>query len=480
MAASGTLPADFPPATHEAWSALVEKTLKGAALPEARVGEVTIKALYTAAESRPSVAPILAPRDPERPWDVRTSITHPDPARANADALADLEGGAASILLRIDPTAESGIAIGSAEAMARVLDQIEPELATIALDAGFLGPKAADWLGAAAKASPAAKLAFHLDPFSALAEAGESPGPLEAHLISAATVAARLAETYPAASLFLASGRVVHEAGGDAALELGFAAGAAVAYAKALVRAGLPMEQAFGRITLGLAADQDYFLTIAKLRAARAIWARIVEACGVSIPAAVEARSSGRMLSRMDAWTNMLRLTVAGFGAAAGGADSVVLGTFTDALGHPGALARRQSRNAQLVLMEEAGLGRVADPAGGAWAIEAMTDQLARAGWAAFQAIEAQGGLLAALTSGRIAAEAAASLAARRAALADKSDKMIGVTVFPNADPTPTPVEAVDPASFAVDGPFARLPGPDSRCPPLTPARLAEPFEAGA
>jgi methylmalonyl-CoA mutase len=182
----------------------------------------------------------------------------------------------------------------------------------------------------------------------------------------------------------------------------------------------------------------------------------------------------------MDAWTNMLRLTVAGFGAAAGGADAIVLGTFTDALGHPGALARRQSRNAQLVLMEETGLGRVVDPAGGAWAIEAMTDQLARTGWTAFQAIEAEGGLLAALASGRIAAEAAASLAARRAALADKSDKMIGVTMFTNSDPTPTPVEAVDPASFAVEAPSARLPGPDSRCAPLTPARLAEPFEAGA
>jgi methylmalonyl-CoA mutase len=475
-----TFAADFPPATHEAWTALVEKTVKGAPLPEAHVGGVTVRALYTAADVGPSVAPALAPRDAERPWDVRTAVSHPDPARANAEALADLEGGAASILVRIDPAGAGGVAIGSAETMARVLDQVEPELATIALDAGFLGPQAADWLGAAAKASPAAKLAFHLDPFSALAEAGVSPGPLEAHLISAATVAARLAETYPAASLFLAGGRVVHEAGGDAALELGFAAAAAVAYAKALVRAGLTMQQAFAKITLGLAADQDYFLTIAKLRAARAIWARVVQACGVTTPAVIEARSSGRMLSRMDAWTNMLRLTVAGFAAAAGGADAIVLGTFTDALGQPGDLARRQSRNAQLVLMEEAGLGRVADPAGGAWAIESMTDQLARAGWAAFQAIEAEGGLLAALASGRIAAEAAASLAARRAALADKSDKMIGVTVFPNADPTPTPVEAVDPTSFAVKGPSARLPGPDSRCAPLTPARLAEPFEAGA
>ena len=472
------LAADFPAATREAWTALVDKTLKGAALPEANVGGVMVKALYTAAEVSPPVSPGLAPRDAERPWDVRTAIAHPDPAKANREALANLEGGAASILVKIDPSGAQGVALGSADDLARVLDQVEPEMATVALDAGFLGPKAADWLGAAAKASPAAKLAFHLDPFSALAETGASPGPLEAHLISAATVAARLTEAYPGAGLFLASGRVVHEAGGEAAQELGFAAAAAVAYAKALVRAGLSMEQAFGRITLGLATDQDYFLTIAKLRAARAIWARITGACGVSAPVTIEARSSGRMLTKLDAWTNMLRLTVAGFGAAAGGADAIVLGAFTDALGHPGDLARRQSRNAQLVLMEEAGLGRVADPAGGAWAIESMTDQLARAGWAAFQAIEAEGGLLAALASGRVAAEAAGSLEARRAHIAEKSDKIIGVTVFPSADKTAVTVEA--PAAVAVSAPSTRLPGPDSTCPPLKPVRLAEPFEAAA
>ena len=118
--------------------------------------------------------------------------------------------------------------------------------------------------------------------------------------------------------------------------------------------------------------------------------------------------------------------------------------------------------------------------AGGAWAIEAMTDQLARAGWVAFQAIEAGGGLLAALVSGRIAAEAAASLEARRAAIAAKTDKIIGVTVFANADPTPTPVEPLDPTAFAVDAPSTRLPGPDSVCTRLAPIRLAQPFEAVA
>jgi len=304
---------------------------------------------------------------------------------------------------------------------------------------------------------------------SALAETGASPGPIEAHLISAATVGARLAVTYPQAQLFLASGRVVHEAGGGEALEVAVAAAAAVAYAKALVRAGMATSDAFAGITLGLSADADYFLTIAKLRAARAVWARIAEACEADPTARIEARSSRRMLTAKDAWTNMIRLTAASFGAAVGGADAVVLGNFTDALGLPTAFARRQSRNAQLVLMEEAHIGRVADPAAGSGYVEALTDEIARAAWTRFQAIEAWGGIIAALASGEIARDVAATVAAQ------PTPKIIGVTAFPPDKDAPVEVEIA--AAKPVNAPSARLPGPDSACPPLTPMRLSEAFE---
>jgi methylmalonyl-CoA mutase len=320
-------------------------------------------------------------------------------------------------------------------------------------------------------------LEFHLDPLGALAEAGSSPGPIEAHLIAAAGAGARLAETYPRASLFLASGRVAHEAGGGEALELGVMAASAVAYAKALVRAGLSIDEAFGRIVLGLAVDGDYFVSMAKLRAARAIWARITGASGVAAPARIEARSSGRMIAARDPWTNMLRLTQAGFAAATGGADAVVLGCFTDAIGLPTGFARRQSRNTQLVLMEEAHLGRVVDPSGGAWYLESLTDELARAGWAAFQQIEAAGGMAAALASGAVARQAETVRAARQASLAEGKTKLVGVTVYPNAAEKPVAVETPDAAAFAVEAPSPRLPGPDASAVPLTPSRTAAPFE---
>jgi methylmalonyl-CoA mutase len=303
---------DFAPASREAWLKLVEKTIDGGDFAERLVGRTVdgleIQPLYTPADAVGVAAP-LPVHDAERPWDIRAITAYPDPARANADLLAELEGGANSVLLRIDPTGADGVAIGSAEGLARVLDGVVLELAPIALDAGFLGVQAADWLGAAAKSSPGALLALHIDPLSALAETGASPGPIESHLIAGANAALRLSEVYPRASLFLASGRVVHEAGGGEAEELGVMAAAALAYAKALIRAGASTQAAFAGITLGLSADSDYFLTIAKLRAARAIWARMTGACEVEVPAKIEARSSRRMLAKLDAWTNMLRLT---------------------------------------------------------------------------------------------------------------------------------------------------------------------------
>jgi methylmalonyl-CoA mutase len=465
---------DAPPsATAADWRALVEKTLKEAPFEslQRRTAEgLAIAPLYQAAEAAQFTP---RPHDAERPWDVRCLTAHPDPARARREMLADLEGGAASAILAIDPAGAAGAAIGSAEELARALDGVMLELAPLALDAGFLGPKAADWLGAAAKSSPAALLCFHMDPLSAFARDGVSPGPVESHVVSAATVGARLAATYPKAGLFLASGRVVHEAGGGEAGELAFTLAAGLTYAKALVRAGLPIQRAFDAIHLGLSAEADYFSTLAKLRAARVLWGRLTSACGAETTAKIESRSSHRMLAAQDPWTNMLRLTSAAFGAAVGGADAVVLGAFTDAIGLPTAFARRQSRNTQLVLMEEAHLGRVSDPAAGSGYVEALTDEIARAAWTQFQAIEAAGGLIAALGSGLVAREATAVRDARDAS---GPPKIVGVTAFPPAQDAPVEVER--PQARPAEAPSSRLPGPDGRCPPLAPIRLAEAHEA--
>jgi methylmalonyl-CoA mutase len=474
---------DFGPPDEGKWLALVEKTLKGQSFDDALITQtpdgVAIQPLYTAKDGVAVVRDLRA-RDAERPWDLRMRAAHPDPRQTATEIMKDLEGGAASVLIAIDPSGAHGVAVGSLQGLALALNGVMLDLASVALDAGFLGPKAADWLGALAKAAPNAPLAFHMDPLTAFAQAGTSPGPIESHLVSAATVGQRLAQTYAKASLFLATGRAAHEAGGSNTEELAVMAASALAYAKALVRAGLSMEEAFKRITLGVSLDAEYFTGVAKVRAVRALWARITDACGVSVPAVIEARTSQRMLAKADAWTNLLRLTSAGFAGAVGGADAIVLGAFTDALGLPTAFGRRQSRNTQLVLMEEANLGRVADPAGGSWYLDSLTDQLARAAWGGFQAIEAAGGIVKALESGLISDIVGATRGAQEADYADKRRKILGVTVFPNADDKPAEVARFDLSDFAVDPPSVRLPGPDSHCPPLTPIRFAAAFEAVA
>jgi len=420
----------FAPPDLVAWTKAAVKTAPDArieALIRRTLDGLDIQPLYGAWNAGEPVGPRPMPAaDTERPWDLRSAVFAGTPAEANVGAMKALGDGAASVLL---PVETAGLA--SSDAMGQALDGVLLELATVALDGGTSAVEAANALAVAAKGAPLAKLAFHLDPVTTIACDGPD--------LFAASVqtAMRHQGAYPEAQLFLASGRFVHEAGGTEAQELAVMLTGAVTYARSLVEAGLDVEAAFRRVTLGLSADQMTFMTLAKLRAARALWAQVCATSGVAVPARIEARSSRRMLSAADPWTNLLRLTAAGFGAGAGagGADAVMLDPFDVLIETPTPLALRQARNVQLVLMEEAHLGRVADPAGGSWFVESLTRDLAEAAWAQFQTIEAEGGILAGLD--RLADEVAVARDERDRQLKDGERQMIGVTVHRPADAKP-------------------------------------------
>jgi methylmalonyl-CoA mutase len=474
----------FAPADKAAWRALVDKTLNGAAFEERLVSKtydgIDIQPLYTAANASPPLADALRPHgsfDADRAWDIRALVDDPDPAEANRLLLADLEGGASSLLMKIDPSGQAGVAIASKADLEQTLDGVLFDLAPVALDAGFLGPLAAGWLyEIAASKTLKPHLHLHLDPLGAFARAGESPGPIQARLVEAA----KAAIAFDAKTAFLASGQTVHEAGGSDAQEIASMAAIGIAYVKALADAGLDLKSAVRRVALGLAADADYFATIAKFRAARIVWAKIVVALGQTPTFTIEARSSRRMLSALDPWVNMLRLTSAAFGAGVGGADAIVLDSFTQPLGRSTPFARRHARNIQLVLMEEAHLGRVADAAGGAWYVETLADRIAQAAWKMFQEIERCGGVLSALSCGLIAEAVERTRTQRIADLADKAVRIVGVTAFPSADPTAPDVEIFDPRPYAKRSPPIAESGADGFCPALKPWRAAEAFEGGA
>jgi methylmalonyl-CoA mutase len=466
------LAASFEAASRGDWLALVERTLKGAdveTLATAEPDGVVIEPLYSA-EDRPRGFPPAA-RAAERPWDIRAQVRRYDPKQANAEVREDLAGGAHSAILSLDQPGRPGVAVASAADLAEALAEVLVDIAPIALDAGFLGPQSADWLSAVAKGSPAAPLALHLDPLSAFAEAGASPGPIEAHLAAAAATAVRLAEKHPAASLFLASGRIVHEAGGGAVEELATMLAAAVAYLRALEAAGLHPRAAGDRLVLGLSIDADLLISTSKLRAARLLWARIARLADLTERTRIEARASRRMLTTAEAWTNLIRLTAAGAAAAIGGADAVVLEPFTDPLGPPTAFARRMARNTQLILMEEGRLGDVADPVGGAGAFEAVSRDLAERAWRRFTAIETAGGLASALAKGLVAERLRADRQALAASLATGERTVLGVTDYRAGVELQAP-EIGAPEIRCGPAPEARLPGPDSACPALVPIRL--------
>ena len=469
----------FPTPDRAAWRALVDKALKSGDFDRSLVARsadgIALGPLDTAADAPAPAPPLWSARDPSRPWEVRTTVAHPDPAAANGQALEDLQNGAASVLLRIDPAGREGVAVGSADDLRRVLDGVLTDLAPVALDAGWLGSQAAAWLSEAAGRGPSAPLAFHLDPLGAFAHDGESPGPLDGHLAAAAQSAASLAETHPAATAWLANGRAVHEAGGTEAQELGAMAAAAVAYVRAGQAAGMSSEAALRAVVLGVSVDGRFLLSTAKLRAARELWRRVSSAFRADVPARIEARSSARMLSRLDAWTNLVRLTAAGFAGAVGGADAVVLAPFTEPLGPATAFARRQARNTQLVLQEEAHLGRVADPAAGAWSLGRITDSLARRAWTAMQEIERRGGLAQALRSGWLQGEVAGGRAALERDVATRRAGLVGVSEFPSLAEAPVEVEALAPSPRPAPDP--RLPGPDDQAEALAPMRLSAAFE---
>jgi methylmalonyl-CoA mutase len=477
---------DFPPVGEQAWMDLVEKTLKGQPFEKrlvVRTGDgVRIEPLYTAANGELPLGGAAAGPHAQGRWDIRARVQHPDPVAANIAALQELEGGADSLLIAVDPSGETGVAIGSAADLGQVLEGVFIDLATVALDAGPHALAAAEWLldlGEARTLKP--RLVLHLDPLSTFAETGAAVGGIEAQIAAAAKLAGRDL----ALSVFLASGRAAHEAGGGEAAELGFALASALAYARAGIAAGRAPARAFADITLGLSADGDYFLTLAKHRAARSLWARVTGAAlGSPLPARIETRSSRRMLAALDPWVNLLRLTAAGFGAATGGADAIVLDAFSQPLcgsgGQPTAFARRQARNTQLVLMEESHLGRVADPAAGSWYLESVSRKLAEAGWAFMQKIEAAGGVAAALESGLIADAIQPVQAARTADIAKRRTGLIGVSEFPDLAEAGVDLDLVDPRPFARPAPPRPLDlaGADSRCTPLRPWRAAAPFEA--
>ncbi|MEU6985668.1 methylmalonyl-CoA mutase subunit beta [Streptomyces sp. NPDC046324] len=468
-----SLAAEFSDATREQWQRLVAgvlsksgKDVEGAAAEDALTTTLEdglrVRPLYAAGDTAadpgfPGFAPFVRSGRAEGNtlggWDVRQRHTTAD----GGAVLTDLENGVTSLWLAVG---EGGIPVSS---LGQVLDGVYLDLAPVALDAGCEVEDAARELlrlyEERGVAKEAARGSLGADPLGFEARTGRS-----FEFAPVAGLARRCAEEYPGLRALTVDALPYHEAGGSAAQELGCSLATGVAYLRQLTEAGLSVEQACGQLEFRYAATADQFLTIAKLRAARRLWARVAEVCGASAAGAQtqHAVTSSVMMTRRDPWVNMLRATVATLAAGVGGAESVTVLPFDHALGLPDAFARRIARNTSTILIEESHLSRVIDPAGGSWYVERLTDELAEAGWEFFQGIERTGGQAEALRSGRLGQELAATWEARSAKLAKRREPITGVSEFPHL----------------TEKPVVREPAPEQPAGGLPRVRRDDAFEA--
>ncbi len=359
------------------WDVLAQTTLEGLAVPPLGTPEL-VEGLSTSGRSaRPGG------------WGIRTRPTDRE------QALGDLDHGATSLVVAADAE------------LPTLLDGVRLDLAPVVLD-GADATSARAFLDVLGDTTPAEGTNLGAD------ATGD-------HVVEVAGLA-RDAGVLGA----VVDATTVHERGAGDVQEIGWALAEVATYLRTMEEAGIPPAEAAALVEIRVAATDEQFVTIAKLRALRRLWARMLELCEAEpVEARVHAVTSRPMMSRYDPWVNMLRTTVAAFAAGVGGADAVTVVPFDSPLGQPDELGRRIARNTSSLLLSESHLGRVADPAAGAWAVEKLTDELAVAAWDELGRIE---------TEGRDAFEdrVAETAAARDHAVATRARPLTGLTEYPN------------------------------------------------
>lgn len=462
LASSFQLTDDFAPVTYEQWRELVEADLKGVPFDKkllTRLYEgITLQPIYTERDwsgsgdpnGFPGSPPFVRGNEPLRQsWLVCQAQSHPDPATANAELLKDLELGANALELRLDRAARlgaygdsaeagvGGVMIDSLESLKKTLSGVRVDAAPVSLLAGPAFLPSAALLAAFIRQSggAGAKGSFGADPLGALAADGKVAGSTDEALRQLGALASWVEAKLPSMTTALVNTAPYHDAGATSVQDLALALATGVAYLRAMTAAGLSIDAACRQVTFRFSVGTHFFRAIAKLRAARRLWARVAESCSASEEnramhmTVVTAR---RAMTMRDPWVNILRATVGCFAGAVGGVDAIIVEPYDARLGLSDDHSRRLARNTQVILQEESNLARVIDPAGGCWFLEKLTDQLAEAAWKLFQEIEAQGGMAKALESGWVAEKIGAVWQERLKGLTKRRDAITGVSEFPN------------------------------------------------
>lgn len=401
----------------------------------------------------------------ETGWLVSQELSAPTPAALNKIVLDELEGGQSELNIWLDrpgregrdASAEAssvgvcGVSLSTVEDLSQLLEGVHPEMVSLYFQGGSAAPALyallAAWLEKRGISGTDIRGCLGFDPVAWLAESGALPGAGETVFDIMAELVTAAEAGIPNLQVIDVQGHPYHNSGASSVQEMAAVLAAGSLILKELTQRGLDAAAVVSRMRLSVSIGGNTFIEIAKLRALRMLWNRVMEAFGIEESARklhLHARTGLWNKTHFDPYVNMLRTTTEAFSAVVGGCDSLHVSPFDEIIRESSVFSRRIARNTHAILGEECGMKEVLDPSGGSWAVETLTDDMAREAWKTFQGIEADGGMLASLEKGALQEAVAAVRAEKMKNIQRRKDAIVGTNAYPNATEKPLPAAKVD------------------------------------
>lgn len=462
---------DFQPGSYSDWKNEANKALKGAPFEKKLISPtpegISLKPIYTSDDvadlpeiaSMPGFPPFLRGpdvwRDESSAWHVAHDYRYPTGDDTNSAIMHDLANGLSSVVLTLDePTRRGvdpdqtdradvgrhGLSISSADELRDTIKGIDLASIPIVIDCGTSGIAFLGYLIAVAQPQgvPTERLsgAVAMDPVGELARLGSLPASLDRLLDELADMTTWAKKNAPGLGTIWIHGEVFSDGGAHAVQELAYSLATGVFYLRSMEQRGCDANVSVRHTRFSFSLGTSFFMEIAKIRAARLLWHRVCEACG--IPQAkramrIHGRTSRYTMTTWDPYINMLRGTTETLAAALAGVDTIEVTPFDEAVRTPGEFSRRVARNTQLVIRDEVHAGKVLDPAGGSWYVERLTAELAARAWSLFQDIEREGGVLECLRNESIQNAILKTNEHRQSDAANRRRAIVGINQYPNA-----------------------------------------------
>ena len=453
---------EFKASTYEEWYAEAVKLLKGAPFEKKMLTntpeKITLKPIYNKEDvdfevSLPGTGDYVrgtkVDGNKTDPWKISQELAAGLPEEFNSKILDALNKGQTSIEIVLDrpsgcgkdadeanseAVANKGLSVSTAKDFSRALDGVECGCVDINIHTGCKAAAIAALLYASQKGK---KLSggIYFDPIGHLAANGKICRGLDCAFDEMYALASYNAANMPDFGAIGVDSMPYSSAGASAVEELGAAMATAVAYIREMLKRGMDIDAVAKLVRFRFSLGSNFFMEIAKLRAARVLWSKIISEFGgndESRKIKMNVRTSVFNKTVYDPYVNMLRTTTEAFSGVLGGCDSMTVGAFDEIVRKPDEFSERIARNQQVILQEECGLVDVVDPVGGSYYVEVLTREVAKAAWEFFSKIESEGGIVAALKSGMLQAAVGETAASRRKLYNTRRSTVVGTNNYAN------------------------------------------------